>query len=184
MKNLDFALRALFNVKSRVVFSVVGSKEDKEYFDYCQSIARDVPKNVDVIWSDAIEHSQIAGVMASNDFLFVPTRGENFGHVILESLSVGTPVLISDRTPWRGLEQLGVGYDLPLNDWDVFAKRIEEISSLDTTTMQLMRARAIEYANHHELLKDAIAAQRAMFLRALADGPSALHVEGSAGVAS
>jgi hypothetical protein len=29
-----------------------------------------------------------------NDLFFLPTRGENFGHVIAEALSVGTPVLI------------------------------------------------------------------------------------------
>ena len=33
------------------------------------------------------------------DLLFLPTKGENFGHVILESMSAGTPVLISDTTP-------------------------------------------------------------------------------------
>ena len=52
--------------------------------------------------------------MAANDLFFLPTRGENFGHVIAEALSVGTPVLISDQTPWRKLAAVGLGHDLPL----------------------------------------------------------------------
>ena len=52
---------------------------------------------------------------------FLPTLGENFGHVIAES-----PVLISDQTPWRNLKNHGVGWDLPLNDPDSFRKAIVE----------------------------------------------------------
>jgi glycosyltransferase involved in cell wall biosynthesis len=48
--------------------------------------------------------------------LFLPSLGENFGHVIVEALSAGCPILISDRTPWRGLAERGVGWDLPLED--------------------------------------------------------------------
>ena len=33
---------------------------------------------------------------------------------MLEALSAGRPLLISDRTPWRGLEQEHAGWDLPL----------------------------------------------------------------------
>ena len=36
--------------------------------------------------------------------LFVlPTLGENFGHVIIEALTLGIPVLLSDRTPWTSI---------------------------------------------------------------------------------
>jgi glycosyltransferase involved in cell wall biosynthesis len=34
------------------------------------------------------------------DALVLPTRGENFGHVIAEALSTSCPVLTTDATPW------------------------------------------------------------------------------------
>jgi glycosyltransferase involved in cell wall biosynthesis len=46
----------------------------------------------------------VPGTFAQYDLFAFPSRGENFGHVVLESLSVGTPVLVSDRTPWKGGE--------------------------------------------------------------------------------
>ena len=46
-------------------------------------------------------------------FLF-PTLGENFGQVILEAMTAGCAILISDATPWRGLQEKGYGWELPL----------------------------------------------------------------------
>ena len=36
--------------------------------------------------------------------MFLPSKGENFGHIIMESLAASTPVIISDLTPWKDLE--------------------------------------------------------------------------------
>ena len=57
---------------------------------------------------------------ATHDLLILPTQGENHGYVIQEALLSGCPVLISDRTPWRGLAALGVGADLPLEQPERF----------------------------------------------------------------
>ena len=67
------------------------------------------------------------------------TQGENHGYVIQEALLSGCPVLISDRTPWRGLAALGVGADLPLEQLERF------VAWLDAQTpesLQLRRAPA------------------------------------------
>ncbi len=58
---------------------------------------------------------RVAEALRANHLLFLPTRSENFGHVILEALAAGCPVLLSDRTPWRNLARAGVGWDLPLD---------------------------------------------------------------------
>ena len=49
-------------------------------------------------------------------YLLSPTTQENFGHSIVEAWAHGCPVLISDRTPWRGLEAHNVGWDWPLDE--------------------------------------------------------------------
>ena len=100
-------------------------------------------------------HAEPAGVpeiMAKHDLFFLPTLGENYGHVIAEALMAGTPVLIADTTPWRDLENEGVGWDLPLASEVVFAQRIDESSRMSAECYQQFRGRAREFAN--KLLSD------------------------------
>ena len=40
----------------------------------------------------------------------LPSKSENFGVTVAEALAAGTPVIASDRTPWRGLADRGAGW--------------------------------------------------------------------------
>ena len=51
---------------------------------------------------------------------------DSFGHVILEALSAGLPVIISDQTPWRDLASKQTGWDLPLEQGDQFIAVLQE----------------------------------------------------------
>ena len=52
------------------------------------------------------------------------TLSEDYGHVIAESLTVGTQVIISDQTPWNDVEDNNAGFVCELNDNDRFVKSI------------------------------------------------------------
>jgi glycosyltransferase involved in cell wall biosynthesis len=69
-----------------------------------------------------------------------PTHGGNYGHVIAELLSVGTPVLLSDQTPWRDLTIDGLGRDLALENMDGFVKVIKLISLKNINKDQKVKA--------------------------------------------
>lgn len=129
MKNLDFALQALEKVKSPLVFDIYGPIEDKEYWRTCLNLIEQLPSNIKVNYCGAVTPGEVSDVFSGYDLFFFPTRGENYGHVIAESLSVGTPVLLSDQTPWRYLACDRLGWDLPL-DLDVFAEKIEEVAGM------------------------------------------------------
>jgi glycosyltransferase involved in cell wall biosynthesis len=107
----------------------------------------DLPPNVSVRYAGALAQLEALAVLDAHDLFFLPTRGENFGHVIMESLSTGTPVLISDTTPWRDLEKEGVGWDLPLASEVEFAQRIDECSGMSAECYQKFRGRARDFAN-------------------------------------
>jgi glycosyltransferase involved in cell wall biosynthesis len=62
---------------------------------------------------------------------FLPTRGENFGHVISESLQAGCPVLISDQTPWQGLEEKKAGWVNSLLQPERFQAVLQEVLEMD-----------------------------------------------------
>ena len=48
--------------------------------------------------------------LAQLSCLFVPSDFENFGMIVTEALSVGTPVMASLGTPWEELNTVGCGW--------------------------------------------------------------------------
>lgn len=146
MKNLDFALFVLSGVDRPVSFDVYGAIEDRAYFETCRRLAQAMPAQVSVRFHGAIAHEAVPACLAAHDLMFLPSRGENFGHVIFEAMSAGLPVLISDRTPWRGLVEAGVGWDIPLSDPDGFRAAIAEQADADEATLRARRAKARAHA--------------------------------------
>ena len=71
-------------------------------------------------------------------FLF-PTMGENFGHVVPESLTAGCPVVTTDATPWQDLEDKGVGAVRP--SWDIEGLRRAVAQLLDESDEEHLRRR-------------------------------------------
>lgn len=128
MKNLDFALRSLAQVRAPMVFSVFGPEGDAGYARLCRELAQGLPANIEVRWCGAVPAVEVVETLSAHDLMLLPTRGENFGHVIVEAWAAGLPVLISDQTPWRGLEQKGVGWDLPLESAERFAEVIDQVA--------------------------------------------------------
>ncbi len=108
-KNLDLALSALSRVVSPFVFDIYGPVEDERYWDECRSIIRDMPPNARVTYHGEVHPDRVRETFAKYDAFVFPTRGENFGHVIAESLSVSCPVVCSAETPWTDLLKTGGG---------------------------------------------------------------------------
>ena len=83
--------------------------------------------------------------MREHDLFFLPTLGENFGHVILEALYAGCPVLISDQTPWRDLEEKGIGWDLALSKPEMFQDVLQRCVDMNNEEYVKWSERAWEY---------------------------------------
>lgn len=166
MKNIDFALRALEGVAGQIRFRIVGPLEDSEYLTECRQIASRLPESVVVEFVGSVEPSNLDTLYDEAHLFFMPSRGENFGHVIPEALFSGCPVLISDRTPWRGLASKGVGWDLPLSDVAAFRETIQSVVDLDSTQFATLSMAARRYAE--SVLNDdlAVEANRALFHKA------------------
>ncbi|MBE0471972.1 MAG: glycosyltransferase family 4 protein, partial [Methyloprofundus sp.] len=160
MKNLDFVLQVLGQVKSSLVFDIYGPIEDKEYWQGCQNLIEQLPSNILVNYCGAVTPDQVADVFSGYDLFFFPTRGENYGHVIAESLSVGTPVLLSDQTPWQSLENDKLGWDLPL-DLDFFAEKIDEVANMDAESRlswrQQVAVNSVSKINNEQDIADNVA---------------------------
>jgi len=131
IKNLDYLLKVLKDVRSRVSLTIVGSLEDKAYWERCGNLIRELPGDITVSYAGEIPNDALPDITNQHHIFALPTRGENFGHAIFESLSLGRPVLISDQTPWRGLTAAYAGWDLPLERPELFRLAIEAAAAFD-----------------------------------------------------
>lgn len=114
-KNVDFALRVLSQQKKgRITFDIYGPLEDKPYWKECEALINQLPENIVVNYCGELMPSQVVKTFSKYHLFFFPTRGENFGHVILEALGAGCPVLTADTIPWFNFEQAGCGWNIPL----------------------------------------------------------------------
>ena len=144
-KNLDYAISVLAKLKCSVVFDIYGPIEDTKYWRLCEAMISKIENNILISYKGILEHDQVGNVFQQYNLFFFPTKGENFGHVIIESMVAGTPVLLSDATPWRNLESKGVGWDIALENTEKFVETIETLARLDLYEYLLFRERVKNY---------------------------------------
>lgn len=130
-KNLLSAIKYFHNIKGKAVFDIYGPIEDESYWKDCQAEIETLPDNVVVSYKGLVEHDQVHEVFSQYDAFLFPTLSENYGHVIAESLIVGTPVIISDQTPWNDVNEAGAGWALPLANEQLFVNAIQEIVDMN-----------------------------------------------------
>lgn len=164
-KNLDFALKVLRKISSRIHFNIYGPIDDSVYWQECQKLISKLPANVFVDYKGPIENHLVGDAMLNHDLFFFPTRGENYGHVIAEALSTGIPVLIANTTPWRELDAAGVGWDLPLSDMQGFISRIEEFARMTMEERRQMSSDAAAYARSKVYDPEIVLANRRLFAK-------------------
>ncbi len=166
-KNLCFALRLLSQIQDDVEFQIYGPIEDTIYWNECQKIISSLPSNINVSYKGVALPEQVKKIFASNHLLLLPTLGENFGHVILEALAAGCPVLISDQTPWRALQEKQVGWDLSLSNEESFKSALQELISMDESTFQIWSNSAAGYGKSYIEDSANVDKTRQMFMSAL-----------------
>jgi glycosyltransferase involved in cell wall biosynthesis len=166
-KNLEFALEILKRARCPFVFDIYGPIEDPEYWRKCQSLIEKFKAHAIISYLGMVKHERVSEIIGGYDLFFLPTLGENFGHVIFEAMQVGTPVLLSDTTPWRNLENLGIGWDLPLADVAAFVAAIEDTAALTSAARCRLRDRVLSYARKRAEDLDPVVANKALFAEAV-----------------
>jgi len=169
-KNLLGALTMLQNLRGHIEFDIVGPLEDEVYWQRCQDVIGNLPENISVKYLGAVSPVEVPELMRNHDLFFLPTFSENFGHVILEALSEGCPVLISDQTAWRGLQDKRAGWDLPLDRLDVFQTILQDCIGMSSEQFAALRRAARAYAEKYASQDDVTLNQnRNLFYSVLKD---------------
>jgi len=151
VKNLHYALEVLrdFPIEGEVLFDIYGPDEDHAYWEQCQTIIKQLPNTIKVHYQGFLEPSKIQEGLSRYHLFFLPTKGENFGHAIVEAMQVGLIPLISDKTPWQDLASHTAGYSLPLSHPDRFAQAINEVMDYDQTRFTEVSHAVKAYIDNH-----------------------------------
>ena len=102
-------------------------------------------------------------ILSQYDAFILLTKGENFGHSIYESLSVGTPVIITNKTPWSFDESSHppgwvINYDNHGIDIDSLKQTITNLYLMDSDAYALLikaaHTYAVDFYNSHDFKKE------------------------------
>lgn len=162
-KNLDYALRVLRHVSAPVIFDIYGPAEDADYWVQCQQLMAQLPSNVTGRYHGSVVPTEVAAIFSGYDVFFFPSRGENYGHVIAEAISVGTKVLISNNTPWLALDREHLGWDISLDAEAEFVEKIEALARMPRAQRLSERATVMVHAAARLLDPMVVADNRALY---------------------
>lgn len=149
VKNLAFALEVLHKLPYNIEFKIIGAIEDEPYWNQCRSLIQQLPENINVRQYGALPQKQAEQLLRETHALFLPSQTENFCYAIYESLSNGRPVVTSNKTPWRNLEEQGVGWDIALNNPEQFVNAIEKLVMMGSGEYARLSENAWAFANRY-----------------------------------
>ena len=160
-KNTLFALECLQDmseIDGQIIFEIYGPVYDDNYWKECKEIIKILPENISVNYKGIAKGNEVLELLGNYHFLFMPTRGENFGYVILESFMAGRPVIISDQTPWRDLREDGCGYDLSLSTIKTYTDVIETCLKINQEKYNIhvssARGKAVKFIEDKKMIDE------------------------------
>ena len=148
-KNIEFCADILNSEFTGTIrFDIYGICSDNRYLQKCKEAFRNLPSNIIVEIKSEIRPEETIKKFSEYDVFLFPTKGENYGHAIFESLAGGCIPIISDQTPWSDIMKLNCGFVFSLNEIEKFRETIRRLLVYDTIQMVEMKKRAIDYAEN------------------------------------
>lgn len=118
-KGIEFLLAVLAQLEIPFHVQIIGEGE-LEYTSHLKLTAGSYGIDTKLDWLGWKEGAEKFEYLANSDLFVLPSYNENFANVVLESLSVGTPVMISDQvglSDYVQSEELGWVIPLEKNLW-------------------------------------------------------------------
>lgn len=155
-KNLLYLLLLLQKITTPVQLTIAGPVEEAGYWAECSRAIDLLPPHITVAVMGPVPHGELREIYLSHHLFILPTFGENFGHVIFESLLHGRPVLISDKTPWQGLQQKGAGWVFGLDKKELFIAAVETAAGWNQQAFDGHAQAAWQYAHDYRQKADLV----------------------------
>ena len=95
-KGLGLLFDALASLEIEWMLTIAGSGEHA-YVESLKQRVKSLKLSSRINWIGQVSNEDKFGILSQHDLLVLPSYNENFANVVVESLSVGTPVLISEQ---------------------------------------------------------------------------------------
>lgn len=145
-KNFNWLLPLLKKIEGNLTIDIYGNLEDADYWMQAQELIKILPENIEIQYKGAIAYEKVVETLFQYHFFILPTLGENFGHVFIEALAAGCPLITSDRTPWRDLEEKQIGWDIPLEKSQEWIDKINYCINLGNKSYREFSTNARRYS--------------------------------------
>jgi glycosyltransferase involved in cell wall biosynthesis len=157
-KNLDFLLMVLSGLPQdcSIRLTVAGPVEEPDYWEECAGLIDRLPSHIGVDVVGPVPNRDLASFYRKFHAFILPTHGENFGHAILEAMLNSKPVVISDRTPWKGLEERKSGYVIPLHDTEGYRRAIRNLAMCGQAEYDLWAEGAYAFSKNVQGANDSL----------------------------
>lgn len=146
-KNLLQLIDLINASNSNISLDIYGPAKDEDYFRKCMQEIETGSRNIKYMGD--LRPEKVQDTFSKYDASVLLTKGENFGHALYESLSVGRPVITSYFTPWNGLEQKKAGWNLDIADNTSCLKMLESIADNDNHSFNDFCTGAYTLANQY-----------------------------------
>ena len=117
-----------------------GAKEDLEAIIKANNIPR-------VVFIGELNGQEKYDFLTDADIYVLPSHTENFGVTVAEALACGTPVIVSQGTPWKGVEAEKCGKWIPIGV-DPLVDALKELTSITDEERFAMGMRGREWMQH------------------------------------
>ncbi len=129
-KGLELLFDALSKLDFEFNLTIAGSGEE-EYVKSLKLKAKSLRLEDRLTWIGQVGNDEKFSIMAAHDLLVLPSYNENFANVVVESLSIGTPVLISENVGLADYVKANeLGWICSLEPKDIAEKIIEANASI------------------------------------------------------
>ena len=145
-KNLNFLLQLMNHLPSdNFTLDIFGPIVDGEYWRKSLALIDGLPN---VQYRGSVNPDCVCDLIAQYHYFVLPTLDEVFGHVIFESMTSGTPILISDKTPWKDIQNCKVGWALPLED-GLWIEQLKNLRSIGKSEYESMSTNCHKYIDNY-----------------------------------
>ena len=118
---------------------LIAGPSDQSYLNFIQNIIQKYPDEQDIVFHEEVDNDGKNHLFGISKIFVLPSKAENFGLVILESLSAGLPVVVSNNTPWKGIEKYKCGWSTEVS-----------ISELEKTLSHVLNLHDSELRSHSQ----------------------------------
>lgn len=133
---LDF-LKIFSKIKTNLTLDIFGYIEDKVYWSECEILINNDPR---INYKGVLPSGNFKNLKNKYSFFLLPTYNENFGHTIVESLSLGFIPLITEKTtPFD--QQLKyyfkLGFELNFISIEKLFKKIDNMNNSELLNLKI-----------------------------------------------